>query len=131
MPLITEITFDIKTYDIDIAGHVNNIVFIRWLEELRIKLFEQILPIVELIKENKFPVVVETSIKYKRQIKIGEICNAKMFVERFDHPIWVLSAQFNVGDKIAAIATQKCVIVDLQTNKIIYPPKEIVEKINK
>ncbi len=57
MPLITEKIFDIKTYDIDIAGHVNNIVFVRWLEELRVKLFEQTLPIVDLIKENKFPVV--------------------------------------------------------------------------
>lgn len=129
MPLITEKIFDIKTYDIDIAGHVNNIVFVRWLEELRVKLFEQTLPIVDLIKENKFPVVVETSIKYKRQIKIGEICNAKMFVERFDHPIWVLAAEFSVDDKIAATATQKCVIVDLLTNKIIYPPKEIVDKV--
>lgn len=54
-----------------------------------------------------------------------------MFVERFDHPIWVLDAKFSVDNKIAAIATQKCVIVDLLNNRMIYPPKEIVGKINK
>ncbi|MBK7868256.1 MAG: hypothetical protein IPJ75_15420 [Ignavibacteriales bacterium] len=30
-----ELDFEVKTFDIDAGGHLNNIVYIRWLEELR------------------------------------------------------------------------------------------------
>ncbi len=44
----TEITFKIKPYDIDAAGHVNNAVYINWLEDLRVKLFSKIIPLESL-----------------------------------------------------------------------------------
>ena len=31
----------INTYDIDVAGHVNNAVYVQWLEKLRTKLFTE------------------------------------------------------------------------------------------
>ena len=36
----------IRTYDIDFAGIVSNIVFIRWLEDLRLGLMDQAYPLV-------------------------------------------------------------------------------------
>jgi len=47
-----EIELDISTYDIDIAGHVNNIVFIRRIEDLRHKLLASRYPLEELLKRN-------------------------------------------------------------------------------
>ena len=34
----TELEIEIKTYDIDVAGRVNNIVYVRWIEDLRSRL---------------------------------------------------------------------------------------------
>jgi acyl-CoA thioesterase FadM len=34
-PLSVELSLNVNTYDIDVAGHVNNIVYIRWLEDMR------------------------------------------------------------------------------------------------
>ena len=40
----------IRTYDIDFAGIVSNIVFIRWLEDLRLALLERLLNHMKLLK---------------------------------------------------------------------------------
>lgn len=39
----TESELEVKTYDIAAAGHVNNIVYARWLEDLRNMLFKKCL----------------------------------------------------------------------------------------
>jgi acyl-CoA thioester hydrolase len=37
-PFEVALDLPIKTYDIDFAGIVSNIVYIRWLEDLRLKI---------------------------------------------------------------------------------------------
>ena len=39
----------IRTYDIDFAGIVSNIVFIRWLEDLRLALLDQTYPLIRAL----------------------------------------------------------------------------------
>ena len=39
----------IRTYDIDFAGIVSNIVFIRWLEDLRLGLLDQAYPLIRAL----------------------------------------------------------------------------------
>jgi hypothetical protein len=41
----------IRTYDIDFAGIVSNIVFIRWLEDLRLGLLDQVYPLTQALAE--------------------------------------------------------------------------------
>lgn len=123
----TEIKFEVKPYDIDAAGHVNNAVYVRWLEDLRIKLFENFLSVHELLKQNKYLVVTSTSIKYKKQISLDHNPSGKMWLERFDKVIWVLKAEIVTNDLIAAAAEQKCVVVNLLTNQIQKPSAEFVE----
>lgn len=127
--LSTEINFTVKPYDIDAAGHVNNAVYFKWLEDLRVKLFENILPVNELLKRNQYLVVTSANIKYKKQISLEDNPSGIMWLERIDRIIWVLKAEFTVYNFISSIAEQKCVIVDLSTNKIQKPPSEFVEKL--
>ena len=42
----------IRTYDIDFAGIVSNIVFIRWLEDLRLGLLDQAYPLIRALAED-------------------------------------------------------------------------------
>jgi len=37
----TKMTIRVATYDIDYANHVSNIVYFRWLEDLRLQLLEK------------------------------------------------------------------------------------------
>ena len=125
----TTTKIDVKPYDIDAAGHVNNTVYVRWLEDLRIRLFENFLPINELLKQNQHLVVTSTTINYKRQISLNDNPVASMQLIRFDRVIWVLHAEFKVNDSLAAFAEQKCVVVNLLTSKIQKPPAGLAEKL--
>ncbi len=42
---IVERDLPIRTYDIDFAGIVGNIVYVRWLEDLRLAMMEEAYPI--------------------------------------------------------------------------------------
>ena len=73
--LYVKLNPQIKTYDIDIAGHVNNNVFIKWFEDLRIKLFNEHFMLPKLLSNNIYPVVVSTEIFYKKfLINHSELC---------------------------------------------------------
>ncbi|MGQ7719998.1 acyl-CoA thioesterase [Melioribacter sp. OK-6-Me] len=114
-----EIKFNINTYDIDAAGHVNNIVYLRWLEDLRTKLISGICNFNELYEEGLYPVIVSTSINYKRQLKLFEAPIGIMELESINHGILTLKANIKVETGIVAFAEQKCVIMNLKTKKMI------------
>jgi acyl-CoA thioester hydrolase len=109
------INFEIKTYEIDIAGHVNNIVYIKWLEDLRNKLFPQLLPVVDLLEEKLYPVITSTSINYKKQLKFGDKPIGTMNIENAKHGMMILNFRFIKDGNICVYGDQKCVILDLKT----------------
>ena len=88
------INFEIKTYEIDIAGHVNNIVYVKWLEDLRCKLFEKILPIDNLLYLNLYPVVTSTNIVYKKQLKLSDKPVGSIWIENIQHNMMILKFNF-------------------------------------
>jgi len=65
-----KLTFEenIYTYHIDFVGHVNNINYITWMENGRVKLFEAMgISIFDLLQTNNvLPIITETFIQYKR-----------------------------------------------------------------
>ena len=110
--------FEIKTYEIDVAGHVNNIVYVKWLEDLRNRLFEQILPVDNLLYRNLYPVVTSTNIVYKKQLKLGDRPSGFIWMEDIKHNIMKLKFNFIFNDIICAFAEQKCIIMNLRTGKM-------------
>jgi len=67
-----EVTLQIpvRTYEIDFAGIVSNIVYIKWLEDLRLKFLEEHFPIHQQIEQGYVPILAGTEIEYKRPIKL-------------------------------------------------------------
>jgi acyl-CoA thioester hydrolase len=108
------INFEIKTYEIDIAGHVNNIVYVKWLEDLRCKLFEKILPIDNLLYLNLYPVVTSTNIVYKKQLKLSDKPVGSIWIENIQHNMMILKFNFMMGKNICVFAEQKCVLMDIK-----------------
>ncbi len=115
----SEITFNIKPYDIDAAGHVNNAVYINWLEDLRVKLFSEIIPLESLTKRNIFLVVASTSIKYRVPLFLYNKPRGILKIDKYSKGIWFISARFMLEDRLAAEAVQKCVLIDSKHNKML------------
>jgi len=115
----TAITFEIKPYDIDAAGHVNNSVYINWLEDLRVKLFSEIIPMESLTERKIFLVVAATSIRYRAPLFLYNNPLGTLKIDNYSKGIWYLSAKFMLEDRVVAEASQKCVLIDRENNKML------------
>jgi len=116
--MVFESVLKVNTYDIDIVGHVNNIVYIRWIEDLRAELFSQIYPLEKLLEINYYPVVISTELKYKGQIKLFDKPIGRIFLESYSHGEIILKIEICLNENIAFTATQKCVLMNLTTQKM-------------
>ena len=111
-----EIDFEVKPYDIDAAGHVNNAVYLNWLEDLRVKLFREQIQLDFLTRNNIHLVVASTIIKYKIPLFLFNKPKGTMKVDKYTRGVWYLSAKFKNNDSITTEAFQKCVLIDGNNN---------------
>ena len=131
-PLKVTLPFTVKTYDIDFAGHVSNIVYIRWLEDLRLHFLDVHFPLEEQMAESFAPILTRTQIDYKRALRL------------FDRPIeghmwfgdagrikWRLEAEFLVGGQVAATSVQHGVFINMETHRPIPIPGQLRERYNR
>ena len=109
----------VKTYDIDVAGHLNNIAYVKWLEDLRTILLEKNFHFSEIIYQGFYPVVTSTSIKYKRQIRLFDHPVGKMTLIGINHGIFALKAELTVDENLCASAEQMFVIMKLCDSKFL------------
>ncbi|MBW4534820.1 MAG: acyl-CoA thioesterase [Pleurocapsa minor HA4230-MV1] len=81
-PFEVALDLPIKTYDIDFAGIVSNIVYIRWLEDLRLKMLEFYFPLEQLMSKGYCPTVNSTEIKYQKALRLGDRPVGKMWMSQ-------------------------------------------------
>src|SRR5215475_1033964 len=86
----------IRTYDIDFAGIVSNMVFIRWLEDLRLGLMDQAYPLIRALAEDIAPILLSTRIDYRRPVTIADPLVGRMRVAGLSRVRWRLMAEFAV-----------------------------------
>lgn len=114
-PLLTELTFPVKTYEIDFAGHVNNAIYIRWLEDLRLALLDRYLPLKPLMDSGTVPLVTETHIYYRQPIQLFDVVEGTMWMDRLDAVRVTLAATFTVNGEMRAEAHQRGAFVSMET----------------
>ena len=116
-PLSVELPISVRTYDIDSAGHVSNIVYIRWLEDLRLELFEKHFSLQAFVQENITLVLASTHIEYKRSIRLFDRVTAEMWIESLTNATIKLRAEFFAEGKMTTEAWHTGVFVDLKSLK--------------
>jgi acyl-CoA thioester hydrolase len=127
-PFAVEICFPVRTYDIDFAGIVNNIVYVRWLEDLRLEMLAHHFPLDEQLNNGIAPVIVQTKIDYKQSIKISDVPIGRMWMKAMESLRWTVNATIVIDGKVAALGEQVGIFVDLQTNKPIRLPERLKQK---
>lgn len=127
-PFEVEIRLPVRTYDIDFAGVVSNIVYVRWLEDLRLEMLSRHFPLDEQLKNGIAPVIVQTKIDYKQPIRISDTPSGKMWIKAMESLRWTVNAEICVNDKVVALGEQVGIFVDLQNNKPIRMPERLKQK---
>jgi acyl-CoA thioester hydrolase len=127
-PLEIALQLPVKTYDIDFAGIVSNIVYVRWFEDMRLEILSRSFPLEEQIQAGFAPIVLQTKIDYKQSISMGDRPIGKMWIESLESLRWVVSAEIVTGEKISAIGQQMGIFINLQTKKPMRIPDRMKQQ---
>ena len=124
----------IYTYHIDIVGHVNNIIYIQWLENGRVKLLEAMgIPVSNLnANEGVLPILTETNILYKKPFFIHNSVRIETWVSKLNNASAILEFRFyNENDELCASAWQKGLFINkaaMRPTRLTTEHREAFEK---
>lgn len=121
-PLEVEIVIPVRTYDIDFAGIVSNIVYIRWLEDLRLKFLDEHWQLGQQLEQGYAPILAGTQIEYKYPIKLIDQVMGRLWLSKLGRLKWTVQAEIFSNNKLAAIATQKGAFISLQNGRPVPIP---------
>ena len=122
---------EVKPYDIDVLGHVSNIVYIRWLEDLRLKLLHMYYPFDTSLEKGISPVLVHTEIDYKKPVKLFDPLVGFGYISSLGKIKLEFKAEFTVNGEIKAIARQEGIFFDVKKEKPVRMPAELKEMYEK
>jgi acyl-CoA thioester hydrolase len=118
----------VQTYDIDFAGIVSNIVYIRWLEDLRLKVLAEHWPLDRALRDGYTPILLSTQIDYQRALKLFAAVRGTMWLPDLGKARFTLEAVFEREGMLVARATQTCAFVNSATLRPIRLPSGLREK---
>lgn len=118
----------VGTYDIDFAGHVSNIAYLRWMEDMRLLVFDQHFPLKGFMDQGLLPVLASTSIEYRRAIRLFDEPTGHMWINEVKAASVIFRGEVLVDDHVTTVATHTGVFISATTLKPVRVPKEIVEK---
>jgi len=118
--------FRVMTYDIDFAGIVSNISYIRWLEDLRNLFAGLALSIGEAFQRGIAPALMHTEIDYLAPVRFPDMVTGRMWLEEYGRSKWVLAAEFQsqTTGQLVARARQIGVFIALDSLRPVRLPEE-------
>jgi acyl-CoA thioester hydrolase len=123
--LLIERPIVVRTYDVDFANIVHNIVFLRWLEDLRSEILVDVLPIDAILETGVTPILTRTEIDYLWPVRIGDRVLGRMWVADLSHTRWTLAAEIETGGRVCAAARQMGYFADLKTLRPVRVPEQL------
>lgn len=117
-------TEPIYTYHIDFVGHVNNIIYIQWMENGRMHFLDAIgFPATQLdSQEGIVPILTDTQITYKRPYFLGDEVHVEMWVSKMNNASALMEFRFfNQKNELCATGQQKGLFIDRKSMR----PKRI------
>jgi acyl-CoA thioester hydrolase len=113
------IGFELEVYSfhIDFIGHMNNTVYVQWMEIGRTKLLDAIgMPTHEIFQQGVVPVLVQTNITYKSPLYLGDRVQIELWISELRNASAIMQFRFrNQQQTLAATGWQKGLFVDRDT----------------
>lgn len=98
-PLEIELTIPVRSCDIDFQRIVNNMVYIRWLADLRSKWLNEHFPLDRQIEQGYAPIITGTQIEYKRPIKLFDRVVGRLWISNLGRLKWTVQAEIITNNK--------------------------------
>ncbi len=124
-PLLTEMGITVQPYDIDLAAHVNNVVYVRWFEDLRLELLRRHCPMRALVEGGMAAVVAETHIRYRKPVRPFDEPAGRIWCAELGKVSGVFHAEIAVDGQRCTEVTQRVMFVNMSTMKAMRTPQEL------
>ncbi len=128
--LYLEREITVSTHEIDFAGHVSNIVYLRWLEDMRLKMFDIYCPLKQFVDNGVTPVLVSTEIHYHKPIRLFENPLVKMWLSDLGKTSLTIEAEIYLANALTTSAKHQGVFVDMQKMKPVRIPKLFLDAVS-
>lgn len=127
-PLLFEQNFRVNAYDVDVMGIVHNVVYIRWFEDLRTGLLENIMSIEELLKDNLSPILARTEVDYLKPITIFDKPLGRIWVAEMKKARWHAKFEITVNGVVFCRGEQFGYFFDLNRKRVARAPKVFLQE---
>ncbi|MBX3430238.1 MAG: acyl-CoA thioesterase [Hyphomonadaceae bacterium] len=121
--------FPVAAADIDELGHVNNIVYLRYAQDIAIAHWRSRAP-AEMLDANVW-VVVRHEVDYRAQLELGDEVEVRTWVDEAPRgPSWLRFVEvYKAGaPKPAAQITSNWVMLDAQTRRMKRVPQDLAAR---
>lgn len=125
--LFVEHDIPVRTYDTDYAGHVSNIAYLRWFEDMRSMLFEKYFSLKTFMDLGQTPVIASHFIQYKRPIRLFDEPHAVMWISELGNASMKINAVIELNGQIVTTVEHVGVFIDLKSGRPVRMPAVCVE----
>lgn len=115
----------IGTYDIDFAGVVSNIVYIRWLEDLRLRFMEVHYPLEEATKKRTVPLISRLKAHYIQPLRMFDEPLGTVWIEKLGRVRFTMGAEILKEGQKAFEAIQEGCFIHTETKAVLPIPEEL------
>ncbi len=125
-PFETTLEFRVQSYDVDFVGYVHNIVYFRWLEDLRTAMLQAHYPLERCLNEGFSPILTSSSIKYVKPLRLFDTFTGHVWVTGLDGVRWGVQHELLSNGKTLATASQTGIFINLQSHRPVAVPAELL-----
>lgn len=120
-----ELVWEARTYDVDFAGVVSNIVYHRWLEDLRLAVLSRAQPLPAMQRDGLTPTLAQTLIDFRAPLRLGDSVGGRQAVVRAGGRSLVLESELRREDDgtLVAVARHAVVLVDAASGRPVPLPE--------
>lgn len=119
----------VRSYELDFYGHVNNAIYLNYLEFARGKYLEQVgLSFEDLVKEDIFMIVARVELDYKAPALMSDWLEITGFVEKVGNKSMVFRQQIQNKKNRMLVLDGKIIIVFVNGKRETIPVPEILKE---
>ncbi|MER3523254.1 MAG: thioesterase [Ignavibacteria bacterium] len=127
-PFETCLSFRVTSYDVDYVGYAHNMVYLRWLEDLRIAMLAPHYALERFVREGISPIIVRTTIEYKKPLRLFDTFTGTIWVSDLLGVRWTVQHELVRDEHLVAQAEQFGVFIHLASGRPARAPAELMEK---
>lgn len=118
----------VHSYDVDFMQIVNNTVYVKWFEDLRMAILDENFPLPEMLRDGNSPILSETRIQYKHPVTFDSHPVGYAWMAELQKGRWTIELEIREGDRIYATGRQTGYYFNMASHRPVRFPDFLLEK---